>query len=468
MRSKQGMLVLSGFVFTVVGLLGSILISSFPLRTVESGMCPPDILRNQDVPLDVCLNHSFVQDVLQTQTTIANVCILLLWLGLGAIYLLCFVKQTQFSKRLAEKTRKGWLIFGLIVSGSLIIEAVAFAWAETNSIVATTSGLLVGCLAGGLYFSGWSPSVEQQEVQKQDEELVSLQQEVKDNPQSVQAWTELGYKQQKLDNNEDALVSANKAIELISGNKSLEEEDRKMAFARAWVLRGAALSTMQGKEIDAIAACDEALGFDDNNLDALYYKGRAYVFQERDTLAHQMFDRILRRNPMYKDALLSKGSLYIIAEDFEGLRAIANSLIRHFPNDVEGYRMQGLAYQFEGEKAGLQLEQRKELLGLALASFNTALEIDPKNASIYFLLAGPYAVMGDTGKALELLNQGLQIEPNNPLLQEAKADIVGKRTNEVAKNIAGTAGRMAVGGGIGLAKGSVGAAKIFFDVLRKS
>ena len=112
-----------------------------------------------------------------------------------------------------------------------------------------------------------------------------------------EAWTSLARHQHKLDLNNDALASANKALQLISENKSLEEGNRKKAYARAWAVRGAALSTMAGKEVDALAACDEALANDQNNVDALYYKGRVYTFQERDTLAHSIFDHVIQLDP---------------------------------------------------------------------------------------------------------------------------------------------------------------------------
>src|SRR5207248_572725 len=120
--------------------------------------------------------------------------------------------------------------------------------------------------------------------------------------------------------------------------------------------------------------------------------------QERDTLAHQMFDRVLAREPMYKDALLSKGSLYLAADNlddnhFNGALATADKLIRRFPDEAMGWRMQGTAYLFKWEQKGVEREKAYDLLNNALASFNKALEIDPLDASTYAVKAAPFVVL---------------------------------------------------------------------------
>lgn len=315
-------------------------------------------------------------------------------------------------------------------------------------------------------------SQDKTSLQKQDViRLLSLQQAVLNNQQSFEAWTKLGYEQYKQGLNDDALASANEALELLSENKVLENEVTKKAYAFAWMVRGAALSTMDGKEGDALAACEEALALEPDNVDALYYKGRVLVFQERDNEAHEMFDRVIDLKPGYKDALLSKGALYLapdILDDnhFNGALAMASELIRQNPNDAVGWRMQGTAYQFRGEQRGVEPEERLNLLSNALASFNMALEIDPTDSNTYLLKAGPYAVLGDYGNALDALNQGLKIDPTNTRLQEAKADILGKRTKATASKIGGTAGRMALGGGLGLVKGAGNVGKMFWDVFK--
>ena len=156
-----------------------------------------------------------------------------------------------------------------------------------------------------------------------------------------------------------------------------------------------------------------------------------------------------------------KGTLYIAADNFDGALDVAGFLTTHFPDDAVGWRMQGTAYEFQRER-----DKDEDSLNKALASFNKALEIDPTDTGTYILKAGPYVAIRDYGKALETLNQGLKIDPNNKKLQEAKADVVGKLTKATASKVAGTAGRMALGGGVGLAKGYGRVGKMFWDTFK--
>lgn len=408
-----------------------------------------------------CMSYAqFPQWELDDFNHAASMGLWLLWLGIGITAVLNF---TVF-RRIALGTIAKWNVLSIGLVLAVLLPLLTWrAIINPTYIYACALSLPIGLVSIGLFLMPQTAqrTVLQQakEPAKPDGKLLSLQQAVQDNPQSFQAWTDLAYHQHKLDLNDDALASANKAISLNN------------TYSRAWMVRGAALSTMAKKEADALVALEEALRLDENNVDAMYYKGRVYVFQEHDTLAHHMFDRVLARDPMYKDALLSKGSLYLAPdilddEHFHGALATASELIRQNPNDPVGWRMQGTAYQFRGEQRGVKPEERLNLLSNALASFHMALEIDPTDSNTYLLKAGPYAVLGDYGNALDALNQGLKIDPTNTRLQEAKADIVGKRRKETASKVAGTAGRMALGGGLGLAKGSGRVGKMFWDVFK--
>jgi len=314
------------------------------------------------------------------------------------------------------------------------------------------------------------PEAVEQKLHNQDEELFSPQQDVQNNPHSYEAWTELGHRQHELGQENDALASANKALEILSTKKDLANEDSNKAYARAWMVRGAALSTMEGKEVDALAACEEALGYEPNNLEALYYKGMVFSIQEHDSLALRTYNRILQLDPTHKAAMLGKGLLYLVKDNFDEALIVASEVVEKNPDDAAAWRLQGMAYNYKGERVGSEgeLEEGYKLLDMAIASFNKAIEIDPLDPNTYLLKAGPYLATGDYGKALDTLNQGLKMVPNDKPLQEAKAKVIGMRTNETTRKVAGTAGKIALRGGVELAKGSVDIAKLFFDVLRKS
>jgi len=368
-----------------------------------------------------------------------------------------FATEIPISRKKSELLSKKQVRIATILSITCIVTLLVMI---VSSILGTICFIL-GTLSISLVFyeqSMTEPIAVKEgikEAEKQDEELLSLQQAIKDNPQSYEAWANLGYRQHQLDKNEDALTSANKALAL---NKK---------YAHAWMVRGAALSTIDGQEDKALEALERALIEEPNNVDALYYKGIVFVFQKNDNAALALFDRVLALNPRHKEALISKGSTYVVTEDYDEALAVARELIKLDQEDAVGWRIQGMAYSFQGEKKGIELEKAYDLLNKALASFNKALEIDPHDSYTYLLKAEPLVVMGDNSKALEALNQGLKINPNDRQLQEAREEIVRRRTKKIASKVAGKAGRLALGVGIGLIEGHAHVAKTILDDVRK-
>lgn len=381
--------------------------------------------------------------------------LVLLWLGIA----ISGVLSVTVFRRMSLSTIVKWSVLSIGLVIAVLLPLLTWrSFVNPPYMYACALSLPIALLSIALFLipqTAQRPASQQsKEPAKQDEKLLSLQQAVRDNPQSFEAWTDLAFYQHKRDLNDDALVSANKALTL---NKK---------YTRAWVARGAALSTMDDQEDKALEALERALIDEPDNLDALYYKGRVLTFQGKNDDAHDLFDRVLDLDPTYKDALVTKGTLYLAVDNYDGVLEVANLLIDRFPDDAVGRRMQGTAYQFQGEQKGVERDKAYDLLGKALTSFNQALEIDPTDSNTYLLKAGPYAVIRDYGNALEALNQGLKIDPTNTLLQEAKADILGKRTKATASKVAGTAGRMALGGGLGLVKGSGRVGKMFWDVFK--
>lgn len=292
---------------------------------------------------------------------------------------------------------------------------------------------------------------------RQDEKLLSLQQAVQANPQSFEAWTDLAFHQHKLDLNDDALASVNKALTL---NKR---------YARAWMVRGAALSTMDNQEEKALEALKRALQDDPENVDALYYTARVFMFQGKNDDAHRLFDNVIRLAPTYKDAYVGKNILYSAINDLGSVLAIADKYIERFPDDPVGWRMQGVAYNLQVEDLWKKdIEEAMVLLNKAILSFNEALERNPSDSSLYLLKAGPFVDLGDYPQALKILNQGLSIDPENKELQEAKQELLHKRTARMAGRVGRKAGSMALGGGKGLAKGSFQVGKMFWKEIFKN
>ncbi len=395
----------------------------------------------------------------------------LLWLGIGVSGVL---SATVF-RRLSLSTARKWSILSIGLVIAVLLPLLTWrAIINATYIYACALSLPIGLVSIILFLvpqtAQHTVSQQMKEPAKQDEKLLSLQQAVRDDPQSFQAWTDLAYRQHKLDLNNDALTSANKALQLISENKSLEEEHRKKAYARAWFVRGAALSTMDNQEDKALQALKRALQDDPENVDALYYTARVFMFQGENDDAHRLFDNVIRLDTTYKDAYVGKNILYLAVNDFNSVLAIADKYIGQFPDDPVGWRMQGVAYTLQGEAEWDEekIEQAKASLHKAIKSFNIALELDPTDGSIYLVKAAPFVDLGDYSQAIDVLNQGLKFDPGNTELQEEKKALLHKRRARIAGRVGRKAGSMALGGGKGLAKGSFQAGKLFWKEIFKN
>lgn len=400
-----------------------------------------------------CMSYAqFPQWELDDLNHVSSVGLWLLWLGIGITVVLSL---TVF-RRIALSTVIKWsvLSIGLVIAVLLPL----LTWRsiiDPTYVYASALSLPIGLLSISLFLMPQKKvhitSASQKEPAKPDQELLALQQAVQANPQSFEAWTDLAYRQHKLDLNNDALASANKALAL---NKR---------YGRAWMVRGAALSTMDGQEDIALEALDRALREEQNNVDTLYYMARVFMFQEKNDEAHGLFDRVIALDPTYKDAYVGKNILYSAINDLDSVLAIADKYIGRFPDDPVGWRMQGVAYNLQGEdKWEENIEEATALLNKAILSFNKALDLNPADSSIYLVKAGPFVDLGDYSQALKILNQGLSIDPDNRELQEAKQELLHKRTARIAGRVGRKAGSIALGGGKGLAKGSFQAGKLFW------
>jgi tetratricopeptide (TPR) repeat protein len=266
-------------------------------------------------------------------------------------------------------------------------EKETIAPTETQSLLSpsqpkqeATVGKEVAASASTPLQASISQHTSPQELQKQDEMLLSLKQDVENDPQSYEAWTNLGYRQHELGQNNEALTSANKAIEL---NRN---------YAPGWAVRAMALSTVDGHEEEALFACNQALAIDPTNIDALYYKEKVRRKQsEKDTLRNRrgsiagFIDRI--------DALREAG-------EHNQAIALCQDFLSTNPRSVDVMLALIKVYTDLDDKD-------REIITLA----TNILKIDPRNAEAYYYIGEAKFALHDDKGAEQAFNEAIAIDP---------------------------------------------------------
>jgi len=83
--------------------------------------------------------------------------------------------------------------------------------------------------------------------------------------------------------------------------------------------------------------------------------------------------------------------------------------IRLNPKATAPYNMIGMAYRFKYNQTGVPEFRQKEM-----ASFQKAIEVDPKNWVAMINLATDYFYEGQKAKAAALYEKALELNPNHP------------------------------------------------------
>jgi TolB-like protein/Tfp pilus assembly protein PilF len=116
-------------------------------------------------------------------------------------------------------------------------------------------------------------------------------------------------------------------------------------------------------------------------------------------------DTALRLQPQLSEALLAEGSyLYRVQRDFAGAQQAFEEALRRSPNDRDALQFLGL------------VERRQGHWDQALAHFQRALVLDPRNAGLLTTVGGETLLnMRRFDEARELLDRALALAPNNGL-----------------------------------------------------
>lgn len=151
-----------------------------------------------------------------------------------------------------------------------------------------------------------------------------------------------------------------------------------------------------------------ALQIDDNLAAAHWGLARAYEGLQRAQEAFEELKKTTQLDPNNLEARVKLGTLYLAAskknpELIPEAERLANEILQKDSNYPEGHILMG----------GVLFAQNKR--DEALASFNRAVEIDPKRIESYMSLARFYIVTMDPAKAEETFKRALSLNNNSAL-----------------------------------------------------
>jgi tetratricopeptide (TPR) repeat protein len=190
-----------------------------------------------------------------------------------------------------------------------------------------------------------------QAQQKHAEALPFFQRATQLDPNSFDAWANLGYALNSLGRHAEALPAEERATKLDPNN------------AAAWCNKGGALGSL-GRFGEALAAFDRALALDPNLVDAWYNKGVALRNLGRHEDGIAAYDKALALDPNYADAWINKGNaLYGLERHTESLAAYERATTLD-PNNAIAWRAKGFPLRALGRnKEAEEAERRAQKLG---------------------------------------------------------------------------------------------------------
>ncbi len=133
-----------------------------------------------------------------------------------------------------------------------------------------------------------------------------------------------------LQNYDSAMVMLDKYFE-----KYPDEKDKELRF------RYAKISAWSREFDKAIDILDKLLIDDPNNLEYQLFKAQVSVWINRDLdIAEKFLDNVLKKQPNNLQAIISKASLILIKQDFEGAQELANKAKDIDPNNDDVIKLQ--------------------------------------------------------------------------------------------------------------------------------
>lgn len=158
----------------------------------------------------------------------------------------------------------------------------------------------------------------------------------------------------------------------------------------------------------ALADGAKAFRLQENNIDARFLYATALNNRQNRSVSDVMnaqkhFKYIVRKQPKNTKALVSLASTYSQQMDFDNSFKYINAALRIDPKYRDGYVLKGTNYLHMNVKDNVEL---------AISSYETAIQQDPKFFEAYLMLGSLYQAKKDT-LCLEYYTTAAQLQPQN-------------------------------------------------------
>ena len=254
------------------------------------------------------------------------------------------------------------------------------------------------------------------------EALESVNKAIQIQPDYAEAWRIRGVALGSLDKYQEALESVNKAIQIQPDNamawrnhgavlsslekheEALESYDKAIQIqpdgVQTWLSRGLVLDDLERYE-EALESYDEAIELQPNDAHIRFHRGLALGNLERYEEALESYDRAIQIQSGYTVAWGNRGVTLVRLGRYKEALESCDKAIQIQPDDV-------IAWLNRGAALG-NLERYEE----ALESYDKAIQIQPDNATAWLNRGGALFNLERYEEALESCDKAIQIQPDN-------------------------------------------------------
>jgi Predicted N-acetylglucosaminyl transferase len=175
----------------------------------------------------------------------------------------------------------------------------------------------------------------------------------------------------------------------------------------------ARLLTKDGWQEETVRLCEEILGIQPDNVDAMQLLGLAYMREEDFENAEVQFNKIAQLRPSIGDVNMA----YLSLSSGQLSKCIlqCEAIIAANPEEAKAYDILGLAHIRRGS------------FDKGVEHFKKAIEIDPSAIAMHLNLAKAYIITGKSEEAVSTLEKAISLNPDNLDARVILADLYEKR-----------------------------------------
>ncbi|NES21726.1 MAG: tetratricopeptide repeat protein [Symploca sp. SIO3E6] len=247
-------------------------------------------------------------------------------------------------------------------------------------------------------------------LERNEEALASYERALEIKPDFYYAWSNRGRLLYKLERNEEALASYERALEI------------KPDFYYAWSNRGDALRNLERYE-EALTSYERTLELQPDYQHALIKRGGVFCILKQYEEAFNSFDRALELQPNYHIGWTVRGRLLYKLKQYEEALTSFDRALELQPNYHIGWICRGYSL--------LKMGQQQK----AFENLQQALDINGDKAEFLYYKACFSAILGKSDRALDFLEQSIQLDPANKENAKKDSDFDALRDNPKFKAI---------------------------------